>query len=64
MQRQPKESDKQELSDSGKDKLPFNRKKPPAPQGSGMGSHLLRAALSKVRKPGQKTLCGRETRDQ
>ncbi|CAI5668291.1 unnamed protein product [Oreochromis niloticus] len=30
------------FGDSGKEKLPFNRKKPPAEPGSGRGGHLLR----------------------
>ena len=30
------------FGDSAKEKLPFNRKKPPAEPGSGRGGHLLR----------------------
>ncbi|PME06504.1 hypothetical protein A8A06_07425 [Escherichia coli] len=32
----------QALGNGGKEKLPFNRKKPPAEPGSGRGSHLPR----------------------
>lgn len=47
----------QVLSDSGKEKLPFNRKKPPAERGSG-GSRL--PGWAEGRDTGEKMWCGRE----
>uniref|UniRef100_A0A3Q0S2M8 Par-3 family cell polarity regulator beta b n=1 Tax=Amphilophus citrinellus TaxID=61819 RepID=A0A3Q0S2M8_AMPCI len=46
----------------GKEKLPFNRNKPPAEPGSGRGSHLPRPVGAEGRETGQKTHCGREPR--
>lgn len=44
IQRKPQHLDVQSLSDRGKEKLPFHRKKPPADPVSWRGSHLPQLA--------------------
>lgn len=48
------------LGDSGKETLPFYRKKPPEGPGLGRGSYLLRPVGGEGKKKGLETNCGRE----
>lgn len=49
-------SDEQALGNTGKKKLPFNRRKLPAEPGSGRGSHLLLLRRGSIERQDQNKL--------